>query len=210
LLLLALGDQGIQSAHQAAHRSEPLVAGLSGWFVMCVAMMIPAASLHARQLALSTRWQRRQRTITLFFAAYIGVWMAFGLVLLAPATVIQGWTEFPSPPLLALTLTVGGIWALMPWKWRAVRRCHLTKPLPPNGSKGDQACVGEGLRYGRWCLVADGPLMLAMFIAGHGALGLMAILSALMLGEKVMRRPYAHRQAMALVPVCAVLVLALD
>jgi Predicted metal-binding integral membrane protein (DUF2182) len=76
LLLLATGDQGIQSAHQAVHRSEPLLAGLSGWFVMCVAMMIPAASFHARQLALSARWERRQQTITLFFAGYLGVWMA--------------------------------------------------------------------------------------------------------------------------------------
>jgi predicted metal-binding membrane protein len=96
------------------------------------------------------------------------------------------------------------------WKWPAVRRCHLTRPLPPDGSKADHACVAEGWRYGRWCLVADGPLMLAMLIAGHGALWLMAIVSALMITEKGVRQPYAHRQAIALVPVgAAVLTVAL-
>jgi predicted metal-binding membrane protein len=197
LLLLATGDQGIQSAHQAAHRSEPLLVGLSGWFVMCVAMMMPAASFHARRLALGALWERRQRTIALFLASYLTVWLALGLALLVSLTLLGSSTETGPAPLLALALGLAAAWSLFPWKWRALRRCYLAQPLPPDGSKADRACMAEGRRYGRLCLVADGPLMIATLIAGHEALGLMVLLAIAMTGEKVLARPAFHRHVVA-------------
>jgi len=125
------------------------------------------------------------------------IWMAFGLTFLAPLTLAHGSTELDSPPLLAATLAAAALWAFSPLKWRALRTCHLTQPLPPDGAKADKACAAEGLRYGRLCLIADAPLMLVMAMAGHGALLLMALLSMIVGAEKLAMQPSAYRQPMA-------------
>ena len=97
-------------------------------------------------------------------------------------------------------------WELSPQKWRAVRRCHLVEALPPRGLQADGACGRAGLRYGWRCMVACWPLMLAMAAAGHQALALMALLTAIVAAEKIMVRSARLRVPLAGVLAAAALV----
>jgi predicted metal-binding membrane protein len=160
--------------------TEPYLGGLSGWVVMATAMMVPGALADVRRVALSSMWQRRRRTIAVFLGAYVTVWTGFGKLALA---------ALPSLGLgVSVLLALAAAWELSSWKWRAVRRCHLTRALPPRGARADAACAREGLRYGTRCVASCWPAMLAMAAAGHLALGLMALLTIVVTAEKIVVR----------------------
>lgn len=177
-------------AQQPHAPGEPYLADLSGWVVMVVAMMVPGALADVRVLAMSSMWQRRQRTIALFLGSYVCVWIAFGAVAIVVATGAS----------VAALLVLAAAWELTAWKWRAVRRCHLIEALPPRGSRADAACARAGLRYGTRCVVSCWPLMLAMVAAAHQAIALMALLTIVVAAEKTLVRSARLR-----VPVAAAL-----
>jgi predicted metal-binding membrane protein len=160
--------------------TEPFLAGLSGWIVMATAMMVPGTLADVRRVALSSMWERRQRTIVVFLGAYLSVWIGFGALALAAL------------PLLGLgagvLLAAAAVWELGAVKWRAVRRCHLIEPLPPRGTRADAACARAGLRYATRCVASCWPLMLAMAAAGHLALGVMALGTVVVTAEKIVVR----------------------
>ena len=155
---------------------EPYLADLSGWVLMVVAMMVPGALADVRLVALSSLWSRRQRTIVLFLGGYLCVWIGFGVLAVGVA---EG---------VGVLLALAAVWQLTPWKWRAVRRCHLIEALPPRGARADAACARAGLRYGGRCLASCWPLMLAMAAAGHQAVALMALATVVVAAEKIVVR----------------------
>jgi predicted metal-binding membrane protein len=203
LLLPYVGGEAARAAHAQAHRDAPLIAGAAGWVLMTVAMMVPAALPAARFLALNALWARRRRTVALFLAAYVAVWAAFGAVAVPVAGLVKGLPGVTTGALLSVLLAAAALWELTSWKLRAVRACHLIAPVAPSGSKADAGCVSAGLIYGRRCVVACGPAMLAMAVAGHEALGLMAVLAVLLTAERAAARP-----AQAVGPAAAVLAIA--
>jgi predicted metal-binding membrane protein len=187
----AAGAWALLGAH-ALHPhtgTEPFLAALSGWILMATAMMVPGTLADMRGLALSSMWERRQRTIAVFLGAYLTVWLGFGAVALAAL------------PLLGLgagvLLAAAAAWELSVPKWRAVRRCHLIDPLPPRGSRADAACARAGLRYATRCVASCWPLMLAMAAAGHLALGLMALGTIVVTAEKIVVRSARLRGPLA-------------
>jgi predicted metal-binding membrane protein len=162
------------------HGPEPYGAALSGWVVMAIAMMVPGAQADLRRIGLSSLWARRQRTIVLFLGAYQTVWLAFGAAALAVIPV--------AGPGVGVLLAGAAAWELTPWKWRAVRRCHLIEPLPPRGREADTACARAGVRYAGQCVASCWAMMLAMAAAGHLALPLMALLATVVTAEKLVVR----------------------
>ncbi|MDQ3722654.1 MAG: DUF2182 domain-containing protein [Actinomycetota bacterium] len=179
------GGDAAQSAHTAVHDSTPLLGAGVGWLLMATAMMLPSALPVARHLATLGLWQRRQRTIALFLGSYLVVWAGFGAVALTVFAVGGVDTALVLPAVLLLAAA----WELTPWKWRYVRACRLVAPLPPRGRKADVACCATGLRYGRSCVVACWPVMLAMAAAGHENVGLMVLLTIVVTAEKLAARP---------------------
>jgi predicted metal-binding membrane protein len=175
---------------------EPYLADLSGWVVMAVAMMVPGALADVRLVALSSMWHRRQRTIALFLGSYLSVWIGFGVLTVGVA---EG---------VGILLALAAAWELTPWKWRAVRRCHLIETLPPRGARADAACTRAGLRYGTSCAVSCWPLMLAMAAASHQAVALMALLTVVVAAEKILVRS-ARLRAPAAAAIAAAALLAL-
>jgi predicted metal-binding membrane protein len=160
--------------------AEPFPATVAGWSVMVIAMMVPGALADVRRVALSSMWRRRRRTVAAFLGAYLTVWTGFGTLALAALR--------PLGLGVGALLAAAAAWELTPWKWRAVRRCHLIEPLPPRGSRADAACARAGLRYGARCVTSCWPAMLAMAAAGHLALGLMAVLAVVVTAEKAVVR----------------------
>ena len=197
LLLLPVWDAGsVPEMHPAGHlvahathsQGAPLLVA-AGWLAMSTAMMLPGALPAARHLALGALWSRRQQTVGIFLGAYIAVWAAFGAVAHAALWAVEGAPGVEAAALLPAALATAAAWQLTPQKWYAARACHLLPPLPPRGVKADVACSAVALRYGSQCVVSCWPTMLAMVAAGHEHLGLMALLTAIVVAEKVAARP---------------------
>jgi predicted metal-binding membrane protein len=175
---------GAGSAHGPEHHATSLLPSTAGWLVMVAAMVLPGALPAARELALGGPWSRRQRTTVLFLGGYVGVWAAFGVVAHAAVWLAGRGPGIDSAVVLPALLGTAALWQLSPWKWRAVRACHLLRPLPPRGVRADAACAGAALRYGRWCVVSCWPVMAAM-AAASPRLWLMVLLTVLVTAEKL-------------------------
>jgi predicted metal-binding membrane protein len=200
LLLTLAGPAPIRQLHADAHRDHPLLAGGFGWMLMSVAMMVPAALPIARDHGIGALWARRQRTVGLFFTGYLAVWAAFGAAAAAAVALAQDVLGVDHRVLLATTLLGAATWETAAVKWRAVRSCHQSTPLPPRGARADAACARAGITYGRRCATSCGAMMLVMAVAGHAAIGLMLALTVIVAAEKLLARP-----ARLALPVAAVL-----
>jgi predicted metal-binding membrane protein len=177
LVLLPRAEGGGAHAHQA-----PWFSSMPSWLLMATAMMLPAALPAVRYVALTSLWRRRRRAVALFVVAYLGLWSAFGVLALLALGGVDG--AIP----LAIALALAAAWELTPWKRRSLRACRLVGPLPPRGAKADAACIGAGLRYGSRCLAGCWALMLAMAIAGQASLLLMALLTVVVVAQKLTPR----------------------
>lgn len=161
------------------------LTGAVGWPVMCVAMMVPAALPAVRHVALTGRWNRRQRGAAIFLASYLAVWSLFGLVALAAIDWVRGDLHAGNTALLAAALVAAAAWQLTPSKRRSLRACHLIAPIPPSGLRADAACAAAGLGYGRRCVASCWALMLTMAVAGHASMLLMVLVTSIVVTERV-------------------------
>jgi predicted metal-binding membrane protein len=200
LLLAVAGPAPIRQLHADAHRDHPLLAGAFGWMAMSVAMMVPAALPVARGHARAALWARRRRTVGLFFGGYLGVWAAFGAVAAVAVAFAADVLGAEHRVLLFAALVGAAAWQGADVKWRAVRACHQSAPLPARGARADAACVRAGLAYGGRCAVSCWAPMAAMAVAGHAAIGLMLVLTVIVVAEKRLARP-----ARLALPIAAVL-----
>ena len=99
---------------------------------------------------------------------------------------------------LALALAAG--WQLTAFKQRALRDCHRTVPLPPNGRAATIGVARFGLVNGSACVRCCWPAMLAMAVVpGAQMLLWTALLAGLMTAEKVARRPKLTARVVAIV-----------
>jgi predicted metal-binding membrane protein len=197
LVAAVAGPAPVRALHDHAHAAVPLVADTAGFAAMTVAMMVPGALPVARVHALGALWARRQRTVTIFFATYLLLWTALGLVATVAVRALEHGLGLSSELLLAATLVVASGWELAPAKWRSVRACHLVTPLPPRGASADRACARAGAVYAGRCVTACWAVMLAMVVAGHAALGLMVLLATVISAEKLLDRSARFAEPLA-------------
>lgn len=169
-----------------SHAGVSVAAGLPMWTLMSVATMLPAAIPAVRHVAVnSLRWRRR-RAMVEFLAVYLGVWLAFGGVLLGLLS-LSTMSRTATALVVALALAAG--WQLTPQKRRALRACHRSSALPPRGWRATVGVARFGLRNGGACVGSCWALMLVMAVASAGeapwTLGLAGIVSA----EKLLAKP---------------------
>jgi predicted metal-binding membrane protein len=179
------------------------------WIAMATAMMLPTVLVEARFIALNGRWSRRQRGPALFALAYLTVWSAAGVVLLAALRPFDSGVT----PLWAgaATFALAAAWEATRWKRHLLLACHQLRSIPPTGGKADRACLTEGARKGITCLGACGPMTLPMLVAPHEAMIWLMIPLAGVIGvEKVLSRGIMYvRHVAAGLAVTAQLALAL-
>ena len=189
LIALSLTGIGHPGHHDVAGDTAGLVgvAGfLAGWLTMVGAMMLPVGARPAHRLATPVRAPARGQVWSLV-ASFAGVWAAFGLVALAGDAgvhrLVDGWAWLGARPglVLAGVLLLAGAFRLCALAAAAVRR-GSGSPLSAAAASGSG--WRGGLRLGAGSLVCDGPLMLVMFAAGAGDLGLMVTLTAVMVAER--------------------------
>lgn len=160
------------------------------WALMVVAMMIPASLPMVRVIGLDSMWNRRLRSPGLFVATTVAIWTLLGVgvaAAIAAAEWLTGLRFDPGPRWVAAALLVAAGWQFAPGKVRSLRRGHLRTPLAPRGWKADRSAVRLGLVHGRACLAGCGPMMAAMFLAGHDHVHLMLPLTVVAVAER--RRP---------------------
>ncbi len=186
LALIAIETRAPAAAHHhhpgGAGATAPL-AELGHWTLMTVATMVPAALPAIGYVALNSLVPRRGRAMALATVAYVAVWLPFGAAALALRHAAVDGVGVPPAVLVAATAPVAAVWQVTRAKRRAVLACGTTVPLPPRGARADLACVRFGVRHGERCLRSCWALMLVMAAAGPGALGVMAVGTAVTLAD---------------------------
>lgn len=157
------------------------------WGLMSVAMMLPVTLPAIRHVALNSIRPRRHRAMVLYVTVFVGMWVGFGVVLLAVQRSMQNTVALDDRLPLAAALLTAAAWQVSTLKRRAVFQCRRTVPLPPVGVRADAACARFAWRHGWRCLVSCWALMAVMAVAEHGGMWLMAAVTALTMLEELTR-----------------------
>lgn len=185
-------------------------ADLAMWALMSVAMMLPAAVPALAHVGTNSLRRRRQRAMATFAAVYVAVWIGYGALLLGAAPL---WARLPHDVVLACALALAAAWQLTVHKRRALRDCHRSSPLPPTGWRAVAGAGRFGLRQGGACLRSCWALMLVMTVAsggsGSGMLAWMAVLTGIVMTERLARKPRRPTHLAAAVLAAAALAVAL-
>ena len=162
------------------------------WFVMMVAMMIPAASptilLYAQVHRHSNGLESRPPTAA-FLAGYLACWLGFALV----AAGLQSWLISPGSMALAGRhaaaglLVAAGVYQLTPLKDACLGRCRspalfLSRHYRP----GRLGAFRLGMLHGAHCVGCCWLLMALLFVGGVMNLIWIAGLTLLVAAEKLL------------------------
>jgi predicted metal-binding membrane protein len=183
--------------HQGA-----IAAGLPMWGLMATAMMLPTALPAVRHVHASSVYWRRRRATVEFAVVYIGIWAAFGAAVLGLLS--SQLPSYPGPTGGAL-LALAALWQLTPLKRRALWACHQGRTLPPHGWRATLGVVRFGLLNGTACLGSCWALMLTTAVAGSARLAWMAVLTAIVMAEKLSLKQGLVRRRVALLLAAAAL-----
>jgi predicted metal-binding membrane protein len=193
-LLLALlslqGDGGGHAAHTVTHGPQSASWAMLAWMLMSFAMMVPATLPAVRHVAFNSIDARRARAMTIYVAAYLAVWVAFGAIAFALIEAVRALVTAGDRALVATVLAIATVWQLTRIKRRAIVACKRTVPLPPDGLRADRACARFGLLQAWRCIVACWPLMLLMaaMTHPHPLLPMIALTVVVLLEERAPNR----------------------
>ncbi len=152
------------------------------WAIMSALMMVPVTLPAIRYLAFNSFRRRRLRAMGIFVAAYLAVWIGFGLIAIE-ATSASLAAGASVRALTIVTLTVAALWQLAPSRRRAILRCRRAVRLSPTGVRADTTCARFGIQQALHCMKVCWPMMLLMAIIGH-QLALMVALTLLVVAEE--------------------------
>ena len=182
-----------------------LALAFSMWWVMMVAMMLPAAApvilLYAK--AVSGRGAETKPASGSFLAGYLSVWGLFSLLaaelqaalerfaMLAPMSMGSAGQWFSAAVLIA-----AGLYQLSPLKEACLSRCRnpgafLSRHYRP----GRAGAFRLGLLHGAYCVGCCWLLMALLFVGGVMNLAWIALLTLLVAAEKLL--PGGRRVALA-------------
>jgi predicted metal-binding membrane protein len=174
-----------------------LASFTAGWVVMMAAMMLPSAMPLVFEFARNSERRRGWQAATCVLgAAYLSVWLVFGLAcyLILDAFPIS----WPNQALVGgLALVLAGLYGLTPIKRASEARCRelcaLHGPLPFNLMR---SAVVVGAKYGLSCVGCSAALMVAMVIIGMSNLVWVVILSVMVLVYKLAPAPSMRRTSL--------------
>lgn len=190
-------------AHAAHHHGLPARVAL--WAVMCVAMMVPSALPAIEHVERNSLAWRRGRAVSCFLAVYLGIWTAYGAVVLALSGLLPA-----GAATLAAALALAACWELVPLKLRALRACHASVPLRARGWRATASVLRFGSRNAAACLGSCWALMLVMGVVGSAHVVWMAGLAAIVCAQKLLagQRRTTRLSAAALAAAAAIVLLA--
>ncbi|MBB3232866.1 DUF2182 domain-containing protein [Halomonas stenophila] len=167
-------------------------ATFSMWMVMMVGMMLPGAAPGILMFAAARSRGRAGRALPYLFAlGYLLAWAGYAalatatqgglqaLGLLTPSQALGG--SVPGGLLLA-----AGAFQWTPWKHACLRRCRSPLGMVAEGFPANRRrALSAGIRLGLYCAGCCWVLMALMFVGGVMSLAWMALLTLIILLEKV-------------------------
>jgi predicted metal-binding membrane protein len=181
--------------------------GTLGWFavswgVMTVAMMLPASAPAVARLVRAGRSQAPAATV-LFLLGYVAVWMLAGLAGYVLVEAVRGahagvlgWSS-AGRYLAAATILCAAAYQVTAAKRRWLARCTAPElPAPPGHPA---AALRAGVAHGRCCVACCWTLMVALYALGMMNIAWMAVVTGLIVGERVLPRPALTAVAVAAV-----------
>lgn len=165
------------------------------WALMMVAMMLPSA---APMILLYARFSRKTpgagRNSLVFMATYLALWAGFSLVAallqsaLVSVSLVSGLSlQLSNPRLSGVMLIAAAFYQLSPLKAACLDQCRsplsFVMRLWRPGWKG---AVRLGIRHGLYCIGCCWALMLLLFVGGVMNLAWIALLTCIVLAEKVL------------------------
>jgi predicted metal-binding membrane protein len=170
------------------------------WWVMMIAMMTPSASPFVLLYGRVMRHAAAQKTTRALYvpsafviAGYLGIWLAFSLlaagfqVLLQRSALISStmlWSQ--SAVLSAALLFLAGIYQLSPLKRVCLKHCRSpAQYLATHMRQGKWGGLRMGVGHGMWCVGCCWMLMALLFVGGVMNIVWVALLTILVLIEKL-------------------------
>ncbi|MFQ6029564.1 MAG: DUF2182 domain-containing protein [Dehalococcoidia bacterium] len=173
-----------------------LVFFVAAWTLMIFAMMLPTTlPLIALFRTMTSDRSNHMALIGLLATGYLGVWMAFGvLVHVADLGVHEAseqikWLDSRDWVIGAGILMLAGVYQFTPLKYHCLDKCRSPFSFIAGRWSGGNELVQSlriGLDHGIFCLGCCWSLMLLMFGVGAGSVGWMLVLGSVMAVEKNM------------------------
>jgi predicted metal-binding membrane protein len=171
------------------------------WSVMMVAMMVPSAAPMILSFAAIERKRPAAQGVlsstSAFVLGYLLVWVAFSLIatsaqgILHQAALLSPMMATTNSLLAALLLLVAGIFQWTPLKYTCLHHCRSPFGFLLNEWRdGTGGALQMGLKHGSYCLGCCWSLMALLFVAGVMNILWIALLTVLVLLEKV--APMGH------------------
>lgn len=167
------------------------------WTVMMVGMMFPASA--PMILAFSSIQARRRKKsqsyvpASVFTAAYMLVWVVFGLLAFALAAGIDAlaaqsaWLMSHWPRMAAVLILAAGLYQFTPWKNVCLRRCRTPMGfLLEHWQDGWRGAFVMGIRHGLYCAGCCWLLFVILVPLGIMNLAAMGIVTAIVFAEKTL------------------------
>ncbi len=170
-----------------------IVVFLVAWQSMIVAMMLPSSIPMVRMFgAMAAQQRRKGEVMAAFLGGYAVVWTLFAAVAFLGDTALHNLAD-RTPWLLAHPQVIGGgvlalagLFQFTDLKERCLTECrHPAAFLIPRYQRGTAAAYRIGWAHGLFCLGCCWAMMLLMFAVGVAHLWWMAVLTAIMVYEKV-------------------------
>lgn len=170
------------------------------WTVMMVAMMAPAISPMVEAFATINR-RRRERhaphvATAVFVVGYLLAWGAFSIAAallqigLHQLDILDPMMDQTSSKLAAILFLVAGVYQLSPLKNACLTQCRSTHGfILSEWRDGAMGAVHMGWRHGLFCIGCCGALMLLLFAGSVMDLRWVAVLTGIVLAEKLLPRP---------------------
>jgi predicted metal-binding membrane protein len=152
-------------------RSPPLGALITMWWLMMVAMMLPAATPAILLYGQVRQIRSRDNDIAatwVFLAGYLTVWLLFS----AGAAIAQSLLTGPSMALASRTaqgivLLAAGLYQLSPLKGACIGLCRSPAQfISRHWRPGWDGALRLGVRHGIYCLGCCWMLMALLFVGG--------------------------------------------
>lgn len=171
------------------------------WAIMMVAMMIPSAAPMILTFATVSRKRREQQrpfvSTAMFVLGYLTVWTGFSAAVavaqwgLHSKALLSPMMVSTSPLLGGALLVVAGIFQWTPLKHACLSHCQ--SPLSfmmTNWREGRSGALAMGIQHGAYCTGCCWVLMTLLFVAGVMNIWWIAVISILVLVEKIAPRGY--------------------
>jgi predicted metal-binding membrane protein len=182
-------ERAPRAVEAALFLASPAQIG-AGWLLMLVAMMTPLLADPLQHL------RHRKPAIVVFLACYFGIWLAMAPILTGIALLLDVADGLAGLPAGLSAVFLALAWQAAPWKRACLDRCRQ-RPEPISELR-------YGIAQGGWCVGACWALMLLPLAAGPAHLPAMALVSAIMIGERRRatrpcgRAPLAAREGLRL------------